>query len=997
MKHKRELLRIATVTLACSLVLLALILSITPKVMQSTSPRSIVAGSVILHTNAHANTNAPTPFMYRPYYGTQSIAQRTTSFVDHDKPWYVTDGIFVRYDGARWTNVPIGSCTGGVNCYDGHDGYDLNLWFEPVLSVAAGTVIRAGWYNPSNHESAYGLWAAVDHHNGYATAYGHLSALMVSVGENVGTQWRLGTSGTTGSSTGPHLHLATYYLPNWSATDPFGWTGSYTDPNVVPDYYLWVNNPGTSYTVPDLSNNGNAVYPGATLVDDGNTGWSSTGTWNVASSSTDIHGSLHWTPTASGAATATATWQPTLTTNGYYEVGVFVDDNNASSGWAPYTINSADPNNPGNAVSHIVYLDEEHIGTFPGPYGQVNTGPQWVSLGTYYFSSSVASSVVLSNATGETGLQLAADAVEFAPVNTQGQQPQPTYGFQVTSDSTPSKMQPSGTTHVNLTLNNTSNFTWNATGSNAVQLTYQWFNAQNQPVCPFGGAYRQHVVSQNNNTSCPPTTVPLPQNVAPNASVNMSASVQTPATTGTYTLQWDMAQGNTVFSQQGAKVKSDTVNVTTSGNVLSPLSASAYATLSRTYYFAEGYTGTGTTEYLSLTNPSSSTANVTITFLYQGKAAVTRSYTVAPQSHRVLDINQEAGANQSFGMIVQSDQPFVAERTMYTRKGAFSASSDSTGSSSLSSTWYFAEGNTTYGWNTLLAVLNPSTQPVTVNVAYLLQQGSTSTTSSYTIAARSRGTIILNKGMPNQQFGMAITATSPVLIERPEFLAASTLHGGNSVVGATAPSTSWYFGGGNTTPGFSEQLVLANPSTTTATAHIRYLTTNGQVITQSTTIPARSQVQVNVNNAVIHMQHATVINASVPIIAERQDFFTTTLNGPIAGSTITMGSPTLHASWYFAHGDTASGHAEYIALANPSSKSAQISVAYCQSSGTPIVKTYTLAPNSRMTINLNSDVGANNSVGIAIYATTPIMVEQVSFFNMDGLSGGFASGGVGVD
>ncbi len=182
-----------------------------------------------------------------------------------------------------------------------------------------------------------------------------------------------------------------------------------------------------------------------------------------------------------------------------------------------------------------------------------------------------------------------------------------------------------------------------------------------------------------------------------------------------------------------------------------------------------------------------------------------------------------------------------------------------------------------------------------------------------------------------------------------------------------------------------------------ATAQIRYLTTNGQVILQSTAIPARSRVQVNVNNAVTQMQHATVIIASVPIVAERQDFFTTNLNGPITGSTITMGSPTLHKSWFLAHGDTANGHAEYIALANPNATTAHISVVYYQSSGTPIVKIYMLAPNSRMTINLNGDVGTNNSVGIAIASTVSIAMEQVVFFNMDGVAGGFVSKGVGVN
>src|SRR6266568_2478452 len=106
-------------------------------------------------------------FLHPPYYGNQTILQRTSSFFDHDKPWYVDDHRFVRFDGAIWPHTSIGSCAGGVNCYDGHNGYDLNLWFEPVLSAAAGTVIRAGWYNPSNHQVALGLWAAVDHGNGY--------------------------------------------------------------------------------------------------------------------------------------------------------------------------------------------------------------------------------------------------------------------------------------------------------------------------------------------------------------------------------------------------------------------------------------------------------------------------------------------------------------------------------------------------------------------------------------------------------------------------------------------------------------------------------------------------------------------------------------------------------------------------------------------------------------------------------------------------------------
>lgn len=1041
---------------------------------------------------ARQQANAPTPFMHRPYYGNRTISSRTVSFVDHDRPWYDYDGVFVRYDGQKWTGVSIGSCTGGVNCYDGHNGYDLNLWYEPVLSAAAGTVIRAGWYDPTNHQSALGLWAAVDHGNGFVTAYGHLSALTVAVGDTVGTQWQLGTSGTTGSSTGPHLHMATYFLPYWNATDPFGWTGNYPDPNVVPDYYLWVNNPATASTIPLLSSNDSAIYPGATLVDDGATGWSSTGSWSTATSATDIKGNLHWTPTSSGAATASATWQPKLSQDGYYEVGVFVDDNHASSGWAPYTIYSDDPNHLGTQLQHTVYVDEEHIGSFPGPYGWENTGPQWVGLGTYYFSASQPGRVVLSNATGENGAQLAADGIEFVPVASTPAQTPPVYGFSVSSDDTPAAMLPNSTTKVDLTVQNSGNFTWPATGTAAVSLVYRWLDAQN------------HVILTGNSTA-------LPQNVNPNSSVSLSVSVQTPAVpVGAYTLQWDMVQGQTVFSQQGAKPHNDSVEIAAyaasivatglptslppgatlqvqvsakntgaqtwaatgnaqvtlgyawrnnAGQPVAPaiagptstgtlpanvapggsttvaltlhtpalagtyqlvydfqqqgtsfssqgatpltLNVTIMPTLPKTYYFAEGYTGTGTTEYLSLTNPSVTPVSITITYLFQGGAPLTRTYTVAAQGESVLNINHEVGANKTVGMMVQGNQPFAAERTMYTHKGALVAATDSPGIASLSSHWYFADGHTVPGWNTLLSVLNPSAQPATLNVISLSNGFAglrPRNSSSYTIAAHSRGTIVLNTAFPNQQFGLAIAASIAVAIEEPMYLTTGSQRGGSVIAGVTAPQQTWYFGAGNTTAGFKEHLILANPGGQSASAQVRYLLASGQVITQQVNIPAQRRVDVSVNGVVKSALHATAITSSAPIVAEREDFFTTQISGigPVTGSTAVMGSAGTHTAWYVAQGDTSAGHAEELALANPATGTAQIQVVYYLASGAPIVKTCTLAANTRMTLNLAGEGGASTLMGMAIYATQPIVVEQSMFFTLNGASGGYASMGYGM-
>jgi murein DD-endopeptidase MepM/ murein hydrolase activator NlpD len=353
------------------------------------------------------------PFMHRPYYGYHTIMQRSISFFDHDKPWYANDGKFVRFDGVV-SHASVYDCFARVSCYDGHNGYDMDLSFEPVLSVAPGRVMRAGWYNPLNHSSSFGLWVVVNHGNGIVTSYGHLSSVLVAVGDRIGTQWQIGTSGTTGDSSGPHLHMSAFYLPDWQATDPFGWHGRYADPNIVPDRYLWVNAPATHIVVPYLG--GPRIYPGAVFVDDSSRGWSTQGWWRRNASRTDNRGGLHWTNTTYGNPTAVASWRPTIPVSGYYEVGVYVDDTYATGGWVPYTVHSASPYNPAVPVAHTVRLDEAHIGIFNGPFGTVSTGTQWVSLGTYYFKRGRVGHVVMSNATGESDCQVAADGMEFVPV-----------------------------------------------------------------------------------------------------------------------------------------------------------------------------------------------------------------------------------------------------------------------------------------------------------------------------------------------------------------------------------------------------------------------------------------------------------------------------------------------------------------------------------------------------------------------------------------------------
>ncbi|HEY7112107.1 MAG TPA: M23 family metallopeptidase [Thermoanaerobaculia bacterium] len=82
-----------------------------------------------------------------------------------------------------------------------HTGLDISTRLrEPVLATAAGTVSRAGW-SPD-----YGNVVEIDHPAGFRTVYGHLDVILTRDGQTVQRGDRIGLVGSTGRSTGPHLH-----------------------------------------------------------------------------------------------------------------------------------------------------------------------------------------------------------------------------------------------------------------------------------------------------------------------------------------------------------------------------------------------------------------------------------------------------------------------------------------------------------------------------------------------------------------------------------------------------------------------------------------------------------------------------------------------------------------------------------------------------------------------------------------------------------------------
>lgn len=99
----------------------------------------------------------------------------------------------------------------GVRQY--HPGIDMAIsQGTPIYAALSGKIVVCGWSN------LYGNYVIIDHQNGYQSLYGHMHKKLCTLGQEVTTGTKIGLVGTTGYSTGPHLHFTVY--KNGKVVDP---------------------------------------------------------------------------------------------------------------------------------------------------------------------------------------------------------------------------------------------------------------------------------------------------------------------------------------------------------------------------------------------------------------------------------------------------------------------------------------------------------------------------------------------------------------------------------------------------------------------------------------------------------------------------------------------------------------------------------------------------------------------------------------------------------
>jgi len=197
---------------------------------------------------------------------------------------------------------------------------------------------------------------------------------------------------------------------------------------------------------------------------------------------------------------------------------------------------------------------------------------------------------------------------------------------------------------------------------------------------------------------------------------------------------------------------------------------------SQTWYLAEGYTAGNCDEWILIQNPNPTTAEIGITYLTKGGEPQYYNYTVPADSRYTICVDEIPGMSAvEVSAAIHSDQPVIAERAMYFDFNGRDGGHDAAGTTSLSKTWYLAEGYTGGDFDEWILIQNPNSSEAHLNITYFVKDGGP-VYCSYTVPANQRYSVHVDEApnLGSAEVSARIESDQPVVAERAMYFAYDT-------------------------------------------------------------------------------------------------------------------------------------------------------------------------------------------------------------------------------
>lgn len=286
--------------------------------------------------------------------------------------------------------------------------------------------------------------------------------------------------------------------------------------------------------------------------------------------------------------------------------------------------------------------------------------------------------------------------------------------------------------------------------------------------------------------------------------------------------------------------------------------------LSSIWYLPGGSQETGFTTTLALLNPGPAPVTATVTVFSPNGPAGERSVALGSRGRLDLSVGDIYTGTAPVGCRVAASGLIAVEQEV--RFAGGQAGYGVPGAPLLARQWTFAGVQTAESALTVLALLNPYTEPVTISLTLMSEDG-TMLRRPYTVQPGEQR-LNLNMLLPDLALAAAVRAGRPIAVARLTYF--NSLQAAEATLGAVRPARRWYLPEGSTGEPFETVVMVANPNDIPTAVALTLMGEAGPLGRSEMAMPAHSRLTVSLNDLLPGVGAiSTLVEADWPVVVER--------------------------------------------------------------------------------------------------------------------------------